>query len=113
MPVPGLQFFNFTSQKWSNNSALDYYATGIAMDGGMVYVPTWGSAGLVVILGGQTANLLPGMPFDERLVPLSNITIFDPDAQTWYYQLATGDVPDERDKFCVAGVQGGDNSTFG
>ncbi|SLM33958.1 Galactose oxidase/kelch, beta-propeller [Lasallia pustulata] len=112
VPVPGLQFFNFTSQKWSNNSASDYYGTGTALFGGMVYVPTWGSAGLVVILGGQTINPQVGLPGGARLVPLSNISIYDPDAQTWYYQLATGDVPEERGSFCVAGVRGGDNSTF-
>ena len=111
--VPGLQFFNFTSQKWSNNSALGYQTTGTAMHGGMVYVPTWGPAGLVVVLGGQTADSLLAFNDGRQYVPLSNISLFDPDGQVWFHQKAIGDVPDQRDRFCVAGVRGGDNSTFG
>lgn len=113
IPVPGLQFFNYESHKWLNNSALGYSAIGTAVNGGMVHVPSWGSAGLLVILGGQTADSLSTFNDGQYYTPLSNISLFDPVTQTWYHQEATGSVPDERDRFCVAGVRGGDNSTFG
>ena len=44
---------------------------------------------------------------------MSNISLFDPSSQLWYHRLATGDVPTQRDKFCVVGITAGDNSTYG
>ncbi|KAH0563239.1 hypothetical protein GP486_002194 [Trichoglossum hirsutum] len=111
VPIPGIQSYNYTSGAWSNNSALGYSKFGTAQLGGMVHVPTWGPAGILVVIGGQTSPL-DKWGDDTTMVPLSNISVFEPQSQTWYHQIATGDIPSNRDRFCLVGVQGGDNSTY-
>ena len=113
IPDPGLQFFNFTDQPWTNNSALGYSGDGTATYGGLVYVPTWGKAGIVVAIGGQYVPQLNQWNDGQAYVPTNNISVFDPSIQTWYHQTASGDVPSERDRFCMVGTGAGDNSTFG
>lgn len=112
--VPGMQFFNFTSGKLSNDSSSPgFSATGGGVSGGLVYVPTWGEAGLAVAFGGQDAPDLGAYVDGGAYRSFSNISIWDPATQKWYSQTATGEIPTERDKFCTVGVQGGDKSTFG
>ncbi|KAF6236380.1 hypothetical protein HO173_005471 [Letharia columbiana] len=112
IPIPGLQFYNFTSQEWSNNSATAYSPDGTAEFSGTAYVPTWGTAGLLVAFGGQISPNISQFVDGAAYLPMSNISLFDPSTQVWYYQEATGDVPSQRDRFCVVGVNGGDNSTY-
>ena len=113
IPVPGLQFYNFTSQEWSNNSATAYTPYGTAIGSGTVYVPTWGSAGLLVTFGGQTSTGLSRLVGGTVYLPMSNISLFDPSTQSWYHQMATGDVPAQRDRFCVVGISSDIKSTYG
>jgi Kelch motif len=111
IPIPGLQTYNYTTGGWTNNSALGYSTFGTAQAGGMVHVPTWGPAGLLVMVGGQTSPLNTWSD-GGTMVPMSNITVFDPQSQTWYHQTALGEVPSQRTRFCTVGVRGGDNSTY-
>ena len=113
IPVPGLQFYNFTSQEWFNNSATGYTPLGTAVFSGTAYVPTWGPAGFLVAFGGQTTANTSDFVDGAAYLSMSNISLFDPSSQLWYHQLATGDVPTQRDRFCVVGITGGDNSTYG
>ena len=113
IPVPGLQFYNFTSQEWSNNSATAYTPYGTAIWSGTVYIPTWGSAGLLVTFGGQTSTGLSRLVEGTVYLSMSNISLFDPSTQSWYYQIATGDVPAQRDRFCVVGISSDIKSTYG
>lgn len=113
IPIPGLQFYNFTSQEWSNFTATRYAPEGTAEYSGTAYVPTWGTAGLLVMFGGQTSPNISHFIDGEAYLSMSNISLFDPSTQSWYYQDTTGDVPSQRDRFCVVGVNGGDNSTYG
>ena len=113
IPVPGLQFYNFTSQEWFNNSATGYTLDGTSEFSGTAYVPTWGTAGLLVAFGGQTSPNISEYVDGAAYLSMSNISIFDLSNQLWYHQEATGDVPTQRDRFCVVGISGGDNSTYG
>lgn len=113
IPVPGLQFYNFTSQEWSNDSATGCTPDGTAIWSGTAYVPTWGPAGLLVAFGGQTSPNISEYVDGAAYLPMSNISLFDPSTQSWYHQEATGDTPSQRDRFCVVGINGGDNSTYG
>ena len=113
IPVPGLQFYNFTSQQWFNNSATAYTPDGTAIWSGTVYVPTWGPAGLLVAFGGQKAINTSDYEDGAAYLPMSDISLFDPSTQAWHHQHATGDAPTQRDRFCVVGINGGDNSTYG
>src|SRR5579862_2928076 len=84
IPIPGLQSYNYTTGAWTNNSALGYSTFGTAQAGGMVHIPTWGPAGILVMVGGQTSPLNTWSD-GGIMVPMSNITVFDPQSQTWYH----------------------------
>ena len=113
IPIPGLQFYNFTSKEWFNNSATAYTPYGTAAWSGTVYVPTWGPAGLLVAFGGQTSDNLSTFVDGTTYFPMSNISLFNPSTQLWYHQKATGDVPTQRDRFCVVGISSDIKSTYG
>ena len=113
IPAPGLQFYNFTSGEWFNNSATGYTLDGISGWGGTAYVPTWGTAGLLVAFGGLTSPNVSACVDVAAYLSMSNISIFEPSNQLWYHQETIGDVPTQRDGFCVVGISGGDNSTYG
>ena len=113
VPVPGLQFYNFTSKEWFNYSATAYTPYGTAAWSGTVYVPTWGPAGLLVAFGGQTSFNLSTFMDGAAYLPMSDISLFDPSTQLWYHQKATGESPTQRDRFCVVGINGGNRSTYG
>ena len=112
VPTPGIQFYNYSSGTWTNSSSAGYLQPGTQEYGAIVHVPTWGPAGMVVAFGGQTSGQSTWSD-GGSYVQLANISIFDPHGGQWYYQTASGDVPDQRDRFCAVGAQGGDNSTFG
>ncbi|KAI9729307.1 MAG: hypothetical protein M1834_006978 [Cirrosporium novae-zelandiae] len=112
IPIPGLQHLNYTSGKWTNSSALGYSATGTGSEGGMAYVPTWGSQGILVVIGGVTSPSLETYTDSANLQSMTNISVYDVGKQKWYKQFASGDTPDQMTDFCTVGIQGGDNSTF-
>ena len=113
IPVPGLQFYNFTSKEWFNESATAFTPYGTAAWSGTVYVPTWSPAGLLVAFGGQTSSNLVTFFDGTAYLPMSNISLFDPSTQLWYHQEATGEIPTPRDRFCVVGINGDNKSTYG
>lgn len=103
---PGMQFFNFTDQSWTNSSTSKLYDTGTFVSGSLQYTQNWGDAGLVVVLGGQDHET-------QRFLPWNNITLFDPATQNWYHQTAAGDVPSIRGAFCNVGIgQNASNGTY-
>ena len=111
IPIPGLQFYNFTSQEWSNNSATAYASHGTSVWSGTVYVPMWG--GLLVAFGGQTSPNISAFWDGAAYLSMSTISLFNPSTGSWYRQEATGDAPSQRDRFCVVGINSGDNATYG
>ena len=113
VPSPGLQFYNSTAQSWYNNSGEGYTPEGTSVYAGAIYLPTWGTAGLVAIFGGQTTSNRTNFIDGDNYLSMSNISLFDPSSQSWYFQESTGDVPSQRDRFCVVGASGGDKTTFG
>ena len=113
LPSPGLQFYNFTSGSWYNNSALEYTPNGASGWTGSTYVPTWGAAGLLMIFGGQATPDLSLFTDGETYLSMSNITLFDRSTQSWHYQPSSKDIPSQRDIFCIISASGGDNTTYG
>ncbi|CAF9912087.1 MAG: hypothetical protein ALECFALPRED_007866 [Alectoria fallacina] len=112
VPSPGLQFYNSTARSWYNNSGEGYTPEGTSVYAGAIYLPTWGTAGLVAIFGGQTTSNRTNFIDGDNYLSMSNISLFDPSSQSWYFQESTGDVPSQRDRFCVVGASGGDKTTF-
>jgi hypothetical protein len=102
-PVSGLVSFTFKDSSWSNISSAGYSAFGFAAWVEAQFVPPYGEAGLLLMVGGVVGSALRGM---------DSITIYDIYNQRWYGQTATGDIPAPRTQFCVVAAQGGDNSTY-
>ena len=101
--VPGIVAFNMTSGRWTNTSTPDHLLRRSGKNGILAAVPSFGPNGLLLVTGTGSTDNGP-LPFD-------NITIYEPSNQTWHHQMATGDIPDGRDKACTVGIQG-DNGTF-
>ena len=80
---------------------------------GTVYVPTWGPAGLLIMFGGQTSPNISAFWDGAAYLSMSIISLFDLLTGSWYHQEATGDAPSQRDRFCVVGINGRDNATYG
>jgi hypothetical protein len=87
-----------------------YSSSGMSIDGAAQFVASFGEAGLLILLGGNT----PILSFDANSVlrPMSNITIYDPSSMLWYSQTATGDIPAPRSNMCIVGAQSTNSSTF-
>ena len=101
--IPGIVAFNMTSGRWTNTSTPHHLVRRSGKNGILAAVPSFGPNGLLLATGtGSTGN--GPLPFD-------NITIYEPGNLTWHYQMATGDIPDGRDKACTVGIQG-DDGTF-
>ena len=94
--ISGMLEFDFV-QKTLVNTSIDgsLFAGGIHM-GGMVYAPNLGTDGLLVVVGGEDSNL--------NLLPMNNVSIYDPAAGKWYVQPTTGVNPRPRKAHCIAGV---------
>lgn len=101
----------FESSQWSNiTTAGAYSSSGMSTDGAAQFVPSFGKAEILVLLGGNA----PLSSFDTgyELRPASNVTIYDPSSMLWYSQTATGDVPSTRSDMCIVGAQSTNLSTF-
>lgn len=77
VPSPGLQFYNFTARSWYNNSGDGYTPYGTSVYAGAIYIPTWGTAGLVAIFGGQTTSNRTNFVDGSNYLSMSNISLFD------------------------------------
>jgi hypothetical protein len=104
----GLLTYNMTTQKWTNEST---EALGYATWSGTANcIPSVGSAGLLVFLGGAK-GIGSGRSNESDPVSFTNVTIYDPESKDWYWQLTTGGPPDPRVDFCSVGVPG-KNGTY-
>lgn len=127
--VPGLLIYDTTANTWENISATEYSPQGTALNGRMHFLQDYGSSGLLVMLGGEFASLGPWYEQGSNLIPFTNITLYDPAQDTWYWQLATGargdvDIPPAALMFCSViatatnsgsveiFIYGGHNDTF-
>ena len=102
----GMVQFHTESQSFTNSSAFCCNATSGVDRGGMHYVPSFGSEGLFVAMGGQ--NGISNNNF-AGLIDFGTVSVFDPVKQEWWNQTTTGSKPTPRIQFCTAGV----NSTNG
>ncbi|KAL9605628.1 MAG: hypothetical protein Q9179_001168 [Wetmoreana sp. 5 TL-2023] len=96
--LPGIVHFDMTTKEFANKTATGFNPGGRAIWGRMQYVPSFGSNGLFLLMGGDlggdgTTNIL----FD-------NIWVYDAETNQWYNQTATGNIPEPRREFCIAGV---------
>ena len=95
---PGMIKFDMASQVFSNISS----ETGATSPsghpgeyGGMQYVPTFGSNGVFLVMGGWDGN---------NLIDFGYVLVFDPASGSWYNQTTTGNKPFPRYAICTAGA---------
>ncbi|KAF4926614.1 Kelch repeat-containing protein [Colletotrichum viniferum] len=113
-PVPGVISYNMTTKVCSNDTTPDFAAFsdhGTIVGGGTVYIPTFGSNGLIVVMGGVTFTLEPSQKTPNGWMDFSNLTFYDPIAKDWYWQKTTGTPPTARRGFCYVGAEG-QNGTY-
>lgn len=111
--IPGMVTYDFASGKWNNLTVSGAYsATGMGAYGVAQFVPSFGAAGLIIMMGGIIPSNASDTNPRESLRLMSNITIFDAASQKWYSQTATGDVPPARNGACIVGAQGLNSSTY-
>ena len=63
--------------------------------------------------GGQTSPNISQYYDGAVYLSLANVSLFDPSTKSWYWQEATGNIPSQRDRFCVVGISGGNSATYG
>ena len=107
--IPGLVVYNDTSQEWSNVSSKGYSSSGYSLGGAAQFVPSFGSDGLLFVLGGLTTSTtwVYGHGTDwGNFVSFEYASMYDPVSKEWQSQQTTGDVPAGVASPCIVGVQG-------
>lgn len=107
-PVNGLVAYNMSSNTWTNSTPTGYGKVphhAIAH-----FVPSFGSSGVVVWMGGLDSTDTEVTPQDPPH-DFANITVYDTHTNKWFYQEAIGTVPAWRNRACAVGVQG-ENNTY-
>jgi hypothetical protein len=106
--ISGLITFDFASNKLSNNSVTEISNGGVNQMGGMHFVPNFGPQGILVTFAGdQVGKKQPGF---DSLLDSSTVQIYDPATGTWYEQTTSGNVPEARKEFCMAGAASSNNT---
>lgn len=96
--IPGIVRFNITTQKISNSTSIGFASNGTGHSGRMHYVPSFGPEGVFLIMGGA--------PFldSDTTFDLDNIWVYEAVTDKFYRQNATGNFPEGRVDFCLAGI---------
>lgn len=68
----------------------------------MIYVPNFGSRGILVAMGGDRAGQED--QDEDDLIPFTNVRVYDLATEKWHEQKTSGNIPLGRKDFCMAGV---------
>lgn len=97
--------YEMDRNRWTNTSGPDDVGRA---EGAMVYLPA-GDAGLLVYFGGLRDEHGNGTAEGQ---PLDEVFVYDVLSFKWYKQKASGDVPEERSRFCAGVTWAGDRSSY-
>lgn len=97
--------YNYDSEQFTQIASPD---NNPRAEGGMVWLPVGDPEGVLVYFGGivGTGN---GSTAPQ---PLDEIFVFDATGNAWYTQKATGDIPQNRAKFCADVAWAPDKSSY-
>ena len=105
MATSNLIIFDMIQDKWTNNTGPD----GIGRaEGAMVYIPA-SDGGQLIYFGGIST------PYGNETVigePMQTIHIYDIANAKWYNQTASGQIPEERRRFCAGVTWAQDQSSY-
>lgn len=96
--------YEMDTNRWTNTSGPD--SVGRA-EGAIVYIPA-GDAGLLVYMGGVMDSGNGSVSWQ----PMDEILVYDVLSFKWYKQKASGDVPEERSRFCAGVTWAEDRSSY-
>ncbi|KAI9851624.1 MAG: hypothetical protein M1838_003218 [Thelocarpon superellum] len=105
MATSGLVQYDMVQDVWTNSTGPD--GVGRA-EGQMVYIPA-SDGGMLIYFGGIST------PFGNESVvgeDMSNIYLYDIANAKWYNQSASGQVPEERRRFCAGVTWAEDQSSY-
>lgn len=109
----GMAVFEFQSNTWKNLSSSGYQASGFGVMGQAEYVGMFGKKGTIVFLGGDApTGSFYSYATGSSLVDMSVVSIYDIDSGNWLTQQTTGDIPDRRYAFCMAGAAEKDAKSY-
>lgn len=77
-------------------------------EGAMVWIPA-GDTGMLAYVGGLVS---PGSNGTATPQPLDEIFLYDPSANAWETQKATGEIPADRRQFCAGAAWAPDRSSY-
>jgi Kelch motif len=111
---PGLVAYDMATNAWTNDtSCID--GSCYRVNGYLDFVPTFGSNGVLIALGGCSSNnSFFGSCKDTPSDDFTTIDVYDPSEKRWYVQTASngpGQLPQPREGFCGVGLPG-DNGTY-
>ena len=97
--VDGMVSFDMMSKVLQNSTNSGTAVPGSMRSGSMVFLPSFGSQGVYILMGGAR-----GPRSEDPLIDFSHVLVFDPATEQWYNQSTTGKKPDARIDLCAAGV---------
>ena len=100
--IPGMVQFDMVTRSFSNSSVQCCNATSSIYKGALQYVPSFGSEGIYIAMGGQ--NGIENNGVTAGLIDFGTVSVFDPAKQNWWNQTTTGSEPSPRVEFCTAGI---------
>lgn len=99
--ICGFTVYDFSSGELTNSANTQVIARGREQYGGMTFVPNWGSRGILLSVGGcHDNNTETGGTTSFKIA-----RIYDVHHRRWFEQETSGDVPQPRKEFCLAGAQ--------
>ncbi|KAE8387033.1 hypothetical protein BDV23DRAFT_186706 [Aspergillus alliaceus] len=104
MALSSLLEYDMVHNTWMNSTGPD--SVGRA-EGAMVYIPA--SEGMLVYFGGVKAPQNNGTTVGQ---PMDEILLYDISDSKWYTQKATGQVPEQRRRFCAGATWAQDYSSY-
>lgn len=105
--VSGLLKYNFATKVATNSTVSGISTSGYLQRGMMQYVPNFGPAGVIIGAGGH--QLQEGSS-EKYLLSFNSVQVFDPATDTWYEQTTTGNIPESRKEYCMAGAASSNNT---
>jgi len=101
-PISGLVTYDFATTEFRNDTVVGISTNGVVQQGRMLYVPNFGKSGILVSVGGNQWD--KNGDSSDALLSMNSVQVYDTDAGRWYEQTVTGDVPEPRKEFCMAGA---------
>ncbi|KAK0668863.1 hypothetical protein QBC41DRAFT_117590 [Cercophora samala] len=98
--LSNLNTYDFATNKLTNLTVSGVSTRGLEQYGGMLYVPNFGNRGILINVGGDQDGRVEA----DDLISFRRVQVYDPETQTWFEQKTSGNNPQPRKQFCMAGM---------